>query len=75
MDNESNKESRRDIVFKAFNTAKANSYLRCLFGDESLFYMFMEGMKFERTGLLPKDLLNDESFLSDPKKYQSSTYQ
>lgn len=55
---------------KAFKTAVTNSYLRCLFGNEQLFYMFMEGIKFAKTDEIPKDLLDDEDFVSNPEKYR-----
>lgn len=53
---------------KACKIAISNSYLRCLYGDAQLAYMFFAGMKYWKTGELPKDLLDDDDFL---KKKQS----
>ena len=41
-----------------------------LYGDEQLFYMFLEGIKFAKTGELPKDVLDDPEFLKDPENYK-----
>lgn len=41
-----------------------NSYLKCLFGDEQLAWVFFNGMEYGRTGKIPKDLLDDEDFIS-----------
>lgn len=68
MDQE--KDERKKRIFKAFDIAKQNSYLRVLSGDEQLFYMFMEGMKFEKSGKIPERLLDNTDFLKDPEKYE-----
>lgn len=54
---------------KAFKTALTNSYLRALFGNEQLFYMFMEGFKFAKTDKIPEDLLDNEQFISNPENF------
>ena len=51
-------DEKFEKIKEAFNIAKQNSYLRCLFGDTQLFYMFMEGMKYQKTGELPNSLHN-----------------
>ena len=65
-------DERKEYVMKAFKTVLNNSYLRCLFGNEQLFYMFMEGMKFAKTDEIPKDLLDDDDFVSTPEKYRKN---
>jgi hypothetical protein len=64
------KDERKKRIFKAFDISKQNSYLRMLSGDEQLFYLFMEGMKFAKTDTVPESLLNNEDFLKDPEKYE-----
>ena len=41
-----------------------NSYLKCLYGDEQLAWVFFNGMAYGRTGKTPKDLLDDEDFIN-----------
>lgn len=49
---------------KAAKIAIRNSYLRLLYGDSQLAYMFFEGMKYAKTGELPKNLLEDSKFIN-----------
>lgn len=49
---------------KACKIAISNSYLRMLYGDSQLAYMFFAGMKYMKTGELPKDLLDDDDFIN-----------
>ena len=67
---ETDKNKERERVFKAFDIARSNSYLKCLFGDAQLFYVFLEGMRFQRTGEFPEDLLDNEEFLNNPDKFR-----
>jgi hypothetical protein len=69
MDDKDKKEERERII-KAFKIVNSNSYLKCLFGDAQLFYVFLEGMKFQRTGEFPEDLLDNEEFLNNPDKFR-----
>ena len=62
-------DEKFEKIKEAFNIAKQNSYLRCLFGDTQLFYMFMEGMKYQKTGELPNSLLEDKDFIAGNKKF------
>ncbi len=67
---EQEKDERKKRILKAFGIASQNSYLRALSGDEQLFYMFLEGMKFGKTGTIPESLLDNADFLKDPEKYE-----
>lgn len=49
---------------KACKIAISNSYLKCLYGDNQLAYMFFAGMIYMKTGELPKDLLDDNDFIN-----------
>ena len=49
---------------KACKIAISNSYLRMLYGDSQLAYMFFAGMQYKKTGELPKDLLDDDDFIN-----------
>lgn len=69
MDRE--KDERKKRTLRAFAVSKQNSYLRMLSGDEQLFYMFLEGMKFAKTDKIPENLLDNEDFLKHPSKYDS----
>lgn len=62
-------DERKECVMKAFKTALNNSYLRCLFGNEQLFYLFMEGFKFAKTDKIPEDLFDNEEFITNPEKF------
>lgn len=70
MKNVMDDKERKEFVMKAFRTALTNSYHRCFFGNEQLFYLFMEGMKFAKTDEIPEDLLDNEDFVSNPEKYR-----
>lgn len=48
---------------EACRIAVRNSYLKCLFGDPQLAWVFFNGMEYGRTGKIPKDLLDDEDFI------------
>ncbi len=52
---------------KACKIALRNSYLRCLYGDKQLAYVFFAGMKYGYTGELPEDLLDNEDFINGKK--------
>lgn len=62
-------DKRKEYVMKAFKTALTNSYLRCLFGNDQLFYLFMEGFKFAKTDKIPEDLFDNEEFITNPEKF------
>ena len=55
-------QEEKDI--KACRIAARNSYLRALYGDSQLAYMFFCGMKYGKSGELPKDLLDDDDFIN-----------
>ena len=57
-------EEQKEKDIEAAKIAIRNSYLKCLFGDKQLGYVFFLGMDYGKTGELPKDLLNDEDFLN-----------
>jgi hypothetical protein len=67
---ETDRDKERERVFKAFGIAKNNSYIRCLFGDAQLFFVFLEGMRFQKTGEFPEYLLDNEEFLNNPEKFR-----
>lgn len=55
-------QEEKDI--KACKIAVNNSYLKCLYGDGQLAYMFFAGMQYGKTGELPKDLLDNDDFIN-----------
>lgn len=63
-------EQKKERILNAFNKAKSNSYLRMMYGDAQLFYMFMEGMKYQKTGEMPQDILDNDDFLKNHEKYK-----
>lgn len=70
MEDNKIEDKRKKEVINAFNIAKNNSYLRMLFGDTQLFYMFLEGMKYQKSGAAPQNLLDNDDFLKNPEKYK-----
>ena len=64
------KEQNKERILNAFSIAKNNSYLRMMFGDAQLFYMFLEGMKYQKTGETPQNMLDNDDFLKNPEKYK-----
>jgi len=59
---ETEEQKQRHEIMAAFDTVKNNSYLKRLYGDAQMFYIFLEGMRFQKTGEIPKNLLDDEEF-------------
>lgn len=49
---------------KAAEITIRNSYLKCLYGDKQLTYVFFMGVKYGNTGEMPKDLLDDDDFIN-----------
>jgi hypothetical protein len=62
-------EERETKDKEACGIAIQNSYSRCLYGDKQLSYCFFAGMRYGETGVLPKNLLDDEEFLKNPEKF------
>ena len=57
-------KQREEKDLKACRTEITNSYLKCLFGDAQLAYMFFSGVRYGRTGEMPNSLLDDEEFVN-----------
>ena len=54
----------------AFDIVQQNSYLKLLSGNDQLFYVFVQGMIFQKTGVKPTCLLDDEDFMNKTGKYK-----
>lgn len=55
-------QEEKDI--KAAEIVVRNSYLRCLYGDKQLGYVFFAGMNYGRTNEMPESLLDDNDFIN-----------
>ena len=56
-------DEREEKILNAFNIARENSYLRLLYGDKQLYYIFLAGVYFGETGKSYKHMLDDDDFV------------
>ena len=52
--------TQKDKDIEACKIAVENSYLRCLYGNAQLAWVFFAGMLYGRTGEFPKPLFDDD---------------
>lgn len=49
----------KEMIIKAADRAYTSGLTACYEGAQLAFYMFIEGMKYQKTGILPKNELQD----------------
>ena len=52
-------KQNKENTIRAFKIAKQNAYMKYNSDEEVMFYIFMQGMIFERTGKFPESFLNN----------------
>ena len=68
MENSESAFNEDEKNIEACRITVRNSYMKCLFGDKQLAWVFFNGMEYGRTGKTPKDLLDDEDFINESIK-------